>query len=373
MVKKLLKEDFVLKANTVHKCKYDYSKFIYINSRIKGIIICPTHGEFLQKPNDHISGLQGCPKCGGTCKKSLDDFISAANKIHGQYDYSNFVYINAKIKGIIICPIHGEFLQNSNDHISGEKGCPKCGNVVIKTLETFIKEASLIHNYKYDYSKFIYISAHTKSIIICHLHGEFEQEPSSHLRGCGCFKCGRIIQIKKRVSNKDIFVEKAKIIHKNKYNYSKFIYINSRTNGIIICQIHGEFQQTPNSHLSGSGCPYCTTNYSKKCCMWIDYFNNPNIMKRVWVKICGFKRKIEVDGLDCESKTIYEFYGDEFHGNPKTRDLNKISPISNKTYKELYEYTMNREILIKKSGYNLITIWEYDWDLLCKKNKKEGK
>ena len=57
---------------------------------------------------------------------------------------------------------------------------------------------------------------------------------------------------------KEKFIEKAKEVHGNKYDYSKVNYVNSSTKVCIICPEHGEFWQTPNSHLNGSGCPECS-------------------------------------------------------------------------------------------------------------------
>ena len=58
---------------------------------------------------------------------------------------------------------------------------------------------------------------------------------------------------------KEKFVEKANKVHNDKYNYNKVEYINSETKVCIICPIHGEFWQTPNVHLNGSGCKKCAT------------------------------------------------------------------------------------------------------------------
>src|ERR1035437_2396827 len=54
-----------------------------------------------------------------------------------------------------------------------------------------------------------------------------------------------------------IFSEKATKIHNNKYNYVEFEYKNNSTPGIIICPKHGRFHQTPNNHLNSHGCPKC--------------------------------------------------------------------------------------------------------------------
>lgn len=60
----------------------------------------------------------------------------------------------------------------------------------------------------------------------------------------------------KKVTTYD-FVNRAKIAHNNKYDYSKVDYINNSTKVCIICPEHGEFWQTPNNHLRGKGCPFC--------------------------------------------------------------------------------------------------------------------
>lgn len=56
------KDEFIEKATKIHDGKYDYSKVKYIDSNTKVCIICPTHGEFLQRPADHLQGI-GCEKC----------------------------------------------------------------------------------------------------------------------------------------------------------------------------------------------------------------------------------------------------------------------------------------------------------------------
>ena len=121
-----------------------------------------------------------------------------------------------------------------------------------KTTKEFITESKTIHNDRYDYSKVEYVNAKTKVCIICPEHGEFWQTPSNHLKGQGCPKCGGIYHY-----NTQEWVEEAKKVHKNKYDYSKVEYVNNKTDVCIICPEHGEFWQTPNTHLRGSGCPIC--------------------------------------------------------------------------------------------------------------------
>ena len=192
-MKKLTTEEFIEKAKKIHGEKYDYSKTIYEKCNIKICIICPEHGEFWQTPSEHLSGY-GCKYCGGTNKLTTEEFIEKAKKIHGdKYDYSKAEYINSKTKICIICPKHGEFWIRPNDHLNGQ-GCRKCSDELNglkkrKTKEQFIEEARKIHGNKYDYSKVEYLGLNKKVCIICPEHGEFWQSPYGHLRGDGCSKC----------------------------------------------------------------------------------------------------------------------------------------------------------------------------------------
>ena len=121
---------FVEKSKLIHSDSYDYSSVKYINNHIGVDIICKKHGIFNQIPKNHLKGT-GCPICaliykGNKQKKSIDKFIEQANIVHkNKYDYSFSDYKNNKSKIKIICPEHGEFLQNPSHHLNGS-GCPSC-------------------------------------------------------------------------------------------------------------------------------------------------------------------------------------------------------------------------------------------------------
>lgn len=115
---------FIEKAGAKHNDKYDYSKVEYERTDIEVCIICPEHGEFWQTPNNHLYGF-GCPKCSGKFM-DLEYFIELSNKQHNyKYDYSNVIYSGGENKVCIICPDHGEFYQRPHNHLSGQ-GCPVC-------------------------------------------------------------------------------------------------------------------------------------------------------------------------------------------------------------------------------------------------------
>lgn len=124
-MRKLTQEEVIARFCEVHGDKYDYSKVNYVNSYTKVCIICSIHGEFWQTLNNHLKG-QGCPICNRKKNMGKQTFIEKARKIHGdKYDYSKVEYKGNKVKVCIICPIHGVFWQRPNDHLSGH-GCDMC-------------------------------------------------------------------------------------------------------------------------------------------------------------------------------------------------------------------------------------------------------
>ena len=194
-------------------------------------------------------------------KLTTEEFIQKARDVHGdKYDYSKVEYVNSTTKVCIICPEHGEFWQKPHIHLQN-KGCLICGRQRTATFhsksqELFLKDAMKIHGNKYDYSKAEYVDSQTKVVIICPVHGEFTQFPSSHLQGNGCPKCGKD-RTALRMTNED-FINKAKAVHGDRYDYSKVQYVYNKTEVCIICPEHGEFWQKPKNHLSGYGCPICS-------------------------------------------------------------------------------------------------------------------
>jgi len=87
------------------------------------------------------------------------------------------------------------------------------------TTEEFIQKAKTIHGDKYDYSKVEYVSANTKVCIICPIHGDFRQLPSSHLRGHGCKECRSISNTK---YNKEICLATAKTCNSRVEFFNKY-------------------------------------------------------------------------------------------------------------------------------------------------------
>lgn len=353
-------QNFILKAIEKHGNEFDYSQSVYLGNKKSITIICRIHGPWQSTPNRHNAKNKkgGCPKCHPNALVSINDFIYKCNKIFNfKYDYSKTILINLRQKIIIICPIHKEFEQKALSHLQGH-GCKKCNKAFEKIfINDFIIRANIIHNGIYDYSLVILNNGiKSKVNIICNYHGIFSQIANNHLNGSGCKKCG----IEGQSFTTQIFIDKSHIIHNNKYIYNKTIYIKNNIKVIITCKDHGDFKQIPSHHLNGSGCPKCAHSISKSEILWLNSLNIPQKYYQQTINVNG--RRFLVDAYDPEINTIYEFNGDFWHGNPKLYNANDINPATKTTFGELYNKTIEKEQFLIKNGYNIISIWESDFN-----------
>ena len=197
-MKKLTTEEFVKKAQQIHGDKYDYSETYYLGNKVKIKIICPKHGFFEQRPNNHIDKKTECPKCAQNNRQESNTkdnryFENKLKKLGIQFIK---ILNNKNIE--LKCKYHGLYIQNIYNTMRGSK-CPKCAennrriNCKFVNTTIFIEKSKNIHNSKYSYNKCEFVNSKTKVKIICHEHGVFEQAPYSHMAGNGCPKCKSII------------------------------------------------------------------------------------------------------------------------------------------------------------------------------------
>ena len=252
---------------------------------------------------------------------TVEDFIRKATEVHkGKYIYTLVKYINNKTDVCIICPEHGEFWQRPSNHLNG-RGCPKCGIInnvnALKSTECFIEQSNVVHGNRYKYHNTEYKNNYTKICITCPIHGDFWQMPYVHLRGSGCPKCGRNASIKTQKREQTEYIQKCNIVHKYKYTYHKTKYINAKSKICITCPIHGDFWQLADNHLCGHGCPLCGNIMSTKeaeiyeFCKTIDKdteLRNREILsnKEIDVYCPSEKIGIEYDGLYWHSEQFKE-------------------------------------------------------------------
>jgi hypothetical protein len=188
-----------------------------------------------------------------------DYFIEKAREVHGdRYDYSQIDYVDMSTKVNIVCPVHGVFSQTPNSHVTEKRNCPKCSfEATAKKLsgnkDDFILRAKETHGDKYDYSEVDYVNSQTKVTIGCPIHGKFHQTPKNHYTQ-GCLLCGGKIKL-----TTEQFVEKARQVHGDLYDYSEVEYVNAKTPVKIICKKHGPWFPIPGNFTTGAGCYSCQT------------------------------------------------------------------------------------------------------------------
>lgn len=296
-----------------------------------------------------------------TKRKSLDEFIEQAKNTHGdRYDYSKVEYINNHTKVCIICPEHGEFWQRPKNHINGEN-CPSCARIcgskkrrkykrrnprrsnliTIKEFSTMVKEkfGDLVEVVEYHgFTK--------KAKLICKNttngigHGLFTVVPCSFLAEARKTICPQCLKEYRRNINKSTtveFIEKAKKIHGDRYDYSKVNYVNNNTPICIICHDigidgleHGEFWQTPQNHLSNRGCPLCKKEknayekniykillgiFNKNDIIW--QYRNKEILDTLTIDFYIPKYNIAIEHQGSQHFRSYDYFG----GDKKYEEL----------------------------------------------------
>ena len=362
-------KEFIKKAKELHENKYDYSNVEYVNSHTKVNIVCPKHGNFLQLPYVHLSG-HGCPECaneliGNLKRKNKCEFIKEAEDIFGKkYDYSKVNYINNSTKICVVCPEHGAFFVRPNDFLRGH-ACPKCGYEIVsfklkKDTEKFVQDAIKKHGYKYDYSKVTYVDNENEVCIICPEHGEFWLKPHRHLSGQGCKECIKREKQKKLSLTKNEFIEKACKVHGGKYDYSKVVYEKSNKKVCIICPEHGEFWQTPNSHLNGHGCPKCKKWKMEKDLMILFEKN----------KIKYEFRKRNFSWLKNKKPLELDFYLPEYNVAIECQGIQHFKAVKHFGGNEKFEYRLSNDKLkadlCKKHNVKLVYYADYKFDFPIK-------
>jgi very-short-patch-repair endonuclease len=219
---KLTLSEFIRRANKIHKDKYDYSESKYINFATKLKIKCPIkgHGYFETTPGRHINkdSPVGCNKCSGHIYKyTPDEFIKKCKLKFKNINFSESRFIAVDKPFNYECNKHGRMESRlAYKFLNSKKGCKKCNlenawREKTKNIDTFIREANVIHGNKYSYEKVVYKNRHEPIEILCSIHGAFFQTPGHHLgtknhNATGCPKCnnkseGRIAEylIKKSI------------------------------------------------------------------------------------------------------------------------------------------------------------------------------
>lgn len=383
-------ESFIAKANEIHNNKFTYEKTIYTKMCETIIVTCPIHENFEIKASLHIHN-SGCSSCGNEARRekniknckarayTTEEFIEIAKDIHGdRYDYSETEYKGLRHNVIIKCDVHGVFEQMAQAHIYMDQGCSICfkekrlrifdqdWNDPNYDPDYFFVKAREMYGQRYDYNKTDLVNRTNGTVEIgCRQHGSFFIRPANHIHANkkqGCQQCERVQRRRRLVKmhkqsmvTMDEFIKRAQAVHGNLYSYDNVVYKGITERVEIICQTHGSFWQTPREHWDQSGCQKCanfaTSQAEKK---WLEDLNVPEIQKSIRIEGKLYK----FDGYNPTTNTVYEFFGDFWHGNPDVYPPEDINPRNKRPFGELYQESLDRVALFEKHGYTVIVKWE---------------
>lgn len=266
-MKKLSQAEFLSKVMGRLKGALDLSKFEYVNNSTKSTAICPRHGEFLIKPNSLMNGV-GCKQCstkirGEKRRVTYEEFIARAGLKHNsKYIYSPEGYETSTSKIAIVCPEHGKFYQVAHAHMSGN-GCPECSKIKIGDSCRLSQDEFMARlkdqNTPYDLSLVAYKSMGDEIVLSCPEHGQFSARAGNILYNkSGCPECGRSRTGVASRRSFESYVEEARQVHGERFEYTGLEYRDAQAYLVILCKEHGQFKQQAYGHLKGIGCEKCS-------------------------------------------------------------------------------------------------------------------
>jgi hypothetical protein len=155
----------------------------------------------------------------------------------------------------------GHPFEMTINNVSNGKWCKKCGHISSsdkqrKSHDDFVRRATELHSGKYIYPD-PYRGDAIKITILCPTHGAFQQSPGSHLAGSGCSQCGFKLRAEKKTLSQEDCLSRFRDQHGNRYGYGKVDYKGQAIPVIIVCPVHGDFEQLPHVHWAGMGCRKC--------------------------------------------------------------------------------------------------------------------
>lgn len=216
MPRALTRDSFIEKANSIFNGKYSYEKVNYVDYKTEVTITCPIHGDFKQRPSNHLKG-HGCPHCAKNgVRPTLEAF--RARFSDKMINLSEFEYKRATDAGKCLCERCGNVWYTTPMSLMKGSGCPRCAKerrVMKRTsnIDEFIRKFQEKHGINYDFSEAKYVNAITKIAVICPSHGKFFMTPNDLLSGHGCPICSSSrleSEVRKILSENNIDFEEQK-------------------------------------------------------------------------------------------------------------------------------------------------------------------
>lgn len=367
-------EEFILKGRSIFgEDTYDYSKVVFKNLTTKVIIHCNKHDyDFEQIPKSHLKG-HGCKKCGAANRDNSErkevkkftflEFKKTAAKKHAPKKFiyfSSTTLLTGSSKITVKCEHGHESEQIISNHLRGN-GCAKCTHEVYRLgLESFIKEANIVHNNKFIYILSEYVNSETPVTIICPQHGPFNQTPKKHLRGAKCHECANYeTGLKLRLSTEEVMKRFYAVHGEDKFDYSQFVFTGVDKPSTIICKEHTSFVTTPYNHMNGSGCQKCaSTKGERQIIKVLDEMNIKYETEKTFEE-CKMINYLRFDFYIEHLKILIEFDGEQHYRPVRFGGLSIED--ADLAFKKVKKYDKIKNKFAKDSNIKLIRIpyWNF--------------
>lgn len=296
----------------------------------------------------------------------VEQFIDRLLTSHG---VDAFAYDPTQYQGLTFpiefsCSIcETSFKKRPKDVLLEKHACPKCsskhrGDRQRRTNEEFFKLANEVHGTRFIFhpkeeQKYGNLDTILRTCTICNVSEE--QSVPSLLVGNSCSTCSQ-----KKKHTTESFIEIAKtVFEEDKFDYSQVVYVNNKVPVTIKCSKGHTFKCAPSNHFNGKGCPDCAMKryISAGETEWLNSLAIPVENRNVWINVKG--QRFNADALI--NATIYEYYGDYWHGNLTRFKPELINHKSKMTMQEHHDHTLEREDILREAGYVVVTMWESDW------------
>lgn len=271
------KQKYIKKFKEMWGDGYTFDKLNYISWKESGVITCKEHGDFELKEIRYAFEHIPCPECHEKHMREQrnNGYLTRLKERYGDKyiwlttDFGDYYadYVN------FICPIHGIVKQTLSTLLSvvdcDNFACPKCkkertNEKLSYTLEEALNKAKNLEWCKnYDFSTIKeWKGVKEYYTFRCKKHNEYFEQTfdvifNAKYNGCPSCKKERREENFVPFYTSLSFAEKSKGVHGDFYGYDKVDYVKYNRKVCITCPIHGDFWQTPNDHLRGTGCPKC--------------------------------------------------------------------------------------------------------------------
>lgn len=295
---------------------------------------------------------------------TTESFKERLKEVYGdRFCLDKVVYGGAYENITLVCPIHGDFTVRACSAARGDAVCRKCSSIQrsLKSRIPFEEVIDRIHELHptlvIDPSQ-EYLGTHSKINVVCPKHGEFLMTPNSLLSGQRCPKCGKESMKEKNRHNLEWLIEKSKEIHGDKYTFEKFVFVNTKTKGIVTCRKHGDFEITPDKLIYAKrGCPNCSSSKLETSFKMLLEKNNEEFIwqyRPKWLNLQSLDFFLPKHNIAIECQGIQHYSPTRFGGISEEEAIKRLDYVK--------ELDNRKKLLCEENNINVLYL-RYDDDI----------